>query len=471
MHCLVPVMGNNSSSPYGPWMNCCGSNVAQQQINMELKQETEQYRKTNDQKKKRKPPITLKQSVSSDESEQEYFKSISNDYKVSNVTNNELTITTNNQYVSEKKHKPSSTASSSLYNTGTLTINSKTASLASTGSFNGKLISLAKKKSLITPNQIQTIRDNIDKMNAIKNIEHRMSVGEYVDYAKLLLLSLKEEEERESSKILNGWLDEYKLDYLQIRNEFDNDWITTRIIKRKKNQICIWNTTKNQYEWVNKRSSKLRPHKDHYSEKHKHKNRTSSNLYQIELNSKSPPLLPCHPSKILYYFDTESKKDYILACTPWKIFSTGYSAGVYRYDLNTQKCELYKNYPMNPRQFEPIFDYDNDQLHIYCQKTLTTPWPIWSILDIETKKWNVTSQTDAILFNLLDIQCSASIIVNGQLYLFGEGRFGRFVSSNLFLIVSVKCDKAILSQLIILSFMCVQCGTVAFELELCAIAA
>eukprot|EP01083_Nonionella_stella_P197282 725479_1 len=79
----------------------------------------------------------------------------------------------------------------------------------------------------------------------------------YRDDASLILDTLRVEKERVSGE---HWLDTYSLDTLYIRNDFDYKWLICKIIQMNDNSVCIYNNISNQYEWIYKRSSKIKPH-------------------------------------------------------------------------------------------------------------------------------------------------------------------------------------------------------------------
>ena len=284
------------------------------------------------------------------------------------------------------------------------------------------MYSLRKQASVtsIAPKR-QSVNFNIDHNH--QNVPHQSpplwsisaSIPEiYRDDASLILHQLRREKERASGE---HWLDRYEFDSVHVRNDFDNQWNISSIIRVNSDSVCILNNNNHEYEWFDKRSSKLRPHPN-YAAPGLVKNCQS---HQIQLQL--PPILPCHPDKILYHFDKKHRKDYIICCTDYTTFSSEYQAGVYKYDLNYETIEYLGQYPIPPRNyFKAIMDHQNELLHIYC-------FPYWSILNVNTGAWSVTSMEEAVKYNVMNIQVTSGVVADGCLYIFGNGRFAKFSAS------------------------------------------
>ena len=222
---------------------------------------------------------------------------------------------------------------------------------------------------------------------------------------------MQSEKERESG---GHWLDRYDIDTLHVRNDFDQQWNICKIIQINSDSVCIINNTNNEYEWIDKRSSKIRPHPKYTD------SQLTENCKSHQIQLKPPPILPCHPDKILYYFDKQQHRDYIICCTEYTTFNSEFPAGVYKYDLNYERIEYLGQYPVAPRNyFKAVMDHQNGQLHIYS-------FPCWSILDLKSRKWSVTSMDDAVKYNLINMQVTAAVVAEGCLYIFGDGRFAKF---------------------------------------------
>ena len=185
------------------------------------------------------------------------------------------------------------------------------------------------------------------------------------------------------------------------------------MIEMNAESVCIQNDH-DEYIWINKESPKIRPHPLYKAQK----------PFFHEIRLRNPPILPCEPNKCIHYHSKSTDREYVLCCTEWNTFCGDKEHGVYRYHLEHGWMEYLSPYPVDAlsvNHFDVAMDHNNEQLHIYC-------FAVWSILDIGTKRWSFTDSEDAMKFNLMDIQPSRSIVVDGQLYLFGEGRFARYCS-------------------------------------------
>lgn len=110
----------------------------------------------------------------------------------------------------------------------------------------------------------------------------------------------------------------------------------------------------------------------------------------------------------------------MVCCTEWSSYTPTHQPGVYRFDLNYGYTEFLAPYPVTlSGYFEVTMDEVNEYLHIYCYPRLLT-------FDIYTKQWIYTQPEDVERFQLPNIQPSASIVVDEDLWIFGNGRCCRF---------------------------------------------
>ena len=234
---------------------------------------------------------------------------------------------------------------------------------------------------------------------------------EYQDDASLILQQIQstkraEEEQRVShiisTKMDSDWFDRYAMDSLYVRNDLNTEWKLRRIIQMNAESVCIFNEEEHQFEWIDKRSSKIRPHPAHLDSNHGANSTMTkpaadpqvnpsdnpsneaqtqlmvplhgvqTSIHEIQLND--PPQLACEPSKCAYYYHAETGRDYMVCCTEWSSIAVTQQPGIYRYDLNYGYTEFLAPYPVaSSGYFEVTMDEMNQHLHIYC-------YPRWLIL-------------------------------------------------------------------------------------------
>merc|ERR1719295_1494269 len=99
--------------------------------------------------------------------------------------------------------------------------------------------------------------------------DHAFITDEYQDDASLILdhidhITREAEDERVSrTKLARDWFDEYTMDsmnYVFVKNDVGSTWKLRRVIQINEESVCIFNEEDHRFEYIDKRSSKVRPH-------------------------------------------------------------------------------------------------------------------------------------------------------------------------------------------------------------------